>query len=1272
MPDGPHLSGLTLSHETRVPGKEKSGFWGIPPGPAPRGNFRETIDLKETLMKLTRPSLRANVRKVHIVFLLAACLGLSGAVQAQNFQSIPALSFTMPAGSSNALPQIVTVASTGTAFPYYQQASTSSGGNWLSAPACSNANYPCTTPFPVAVNATATGLSAGTYQGKIVFTDSNNKNVTMTVNVSLTVTASSAAYFDNLPGALSFSLKTGGINTPQPIQIRNGGSGTLSWSLTTSTGIGSGWLTVSATSGSAPSTVSIGINTANLPSGSGTYVGQLLLTTSGDSTTIPVSVTVGTSVFEQVNPISFTMPGGGNNPLPQILPIDTADNSATNYYQVAVAANGGNWLSVPFCSNANYPCATPHPVAVNIQNASTLAAGTYIGEVTIYQDTNPQMSINVPVTLNVISSGAYFNNLPGQVSFSMETGGTSVPQTIQVTGAGSGSLNWTVGTTTADGGAWLTASPASGTAPSDVIIGVNPANLPNGGSLAGTFVGQLLFQTSGDATTIPVAVTVGTNVFNQVNPISFTMPVGSNNPLPQLLTVATTVYNSPVNYYQVASTATGGNWLSVPACSNANYPCTTPYPTTVNVQNASTLPAGVYTGEVTFYEDTNPAMSMTVPVTLNIVASGAFFNNLPGQVSFSMVQNGTAVPQTIEIENAGSGTLDWTVTTATSDGGEWLSASPTSGKAPSEVSVSVNPAHLPGGGSLAGTFTGQLLFQTGTDISTIPVTVTVGTNVFDQVNPISFTMPAGGANPLPQILTINNSVFNSALNFYQISATATGGNWLSVPACSNANYPCNTPYPVTVNVQNASTLPAGAYTGEVTIYQDTNPQMSVTVPVTLNVEPSGAFFNNVPGQLSFTMPQSAKAVTAQALEITNAGSGKLKFTIAPSTSDGGAWLKTSVVAGSTPKTVSVEVLPANLPGAGALAGTYVGQILLVGGSDTVTIPVTVTVGNGAFTQLNPLNFVMPAGGTNPLPQVLTVPGIGNAAIHFYQATTTATGGNWLSVVNAACSNANYPCTTPYPLTVSIVNANKLGAGVYTGQVTVYEDANPAWSVTAPVTLTVVATSKAFFDNTTGQSSFSLAPGTKTAQTETIDLGNGGAGTLNWSVKTNTADAGKWLKVAPTKGSNSGSYTVTVTPSKLPGAGKNAGTFIGQEVLAASTGSVTIPVAVTVNSPVFTPVAPLVFNTSQGGNPTAQTITIASSGTAMNFYQATVSSKGGNWLSITSSACSNPNYPCSTPTSLTVNVASSSLAVGTYYAEIIIYEDTDPSESMTIPVVLNVT
>src|SRR5262249_4658738 len=142
------------------------------------------------------------------------------------------------------------------------------------------------------------------------------------------------------------------------------------------------------------------------------------------------------------------------------------------------------------------------------------------------------------VTLNILSSGAFFDNLPGQLSFSLTKGGAGVSQRIQVGNGGTGSFNWTLGGTTSDGGNWLTSSAGSGTAPSGVTIGVDPTQLPGNGLIAGTYVGNLLFQTAGDLTSIPVSVTVGDAVFQQMNPISFTMPFGGANPPSQTLTVS--------------------------------------------------------------------------------------------------------------------------------------------------------------------------------------------------------------------------------------------------------------------------------------------------------------------------------------------------------------------------------------------------------------------------------------------------------------------------------------------------------------------------------------------------------------------------------------------------------------------------------------------------------------------------------------------------------------------------------------------------------------
>ena len=76
-------------------------------------------------------------------------------------------------------------------------------------------------------------------------------------------------------------------------------------------------------------------------------------------------------------------------------------------------------------------------------------------------------------------------------------------------------------------------------------------------------MGQLLFQTSGDSVTIPVAVTVGASVITQVNPLNFTMAFGGANPLAQVLNIAMT-NNLPlfVTVHSVAEREEARSWLS--------------------------------------------------------------------------------------------------------------------------------------------------------------------------------------------------------------------------------------------------------------------------------------------------------------------------------------------------------------------------------------------------------------------------------------------------------------------------------------------------------------------------------------------------------------------------------------------------------------------------------------------------------------------------------------------------------------------------------------
>ena len=1172
---------------------------------------------------------------------------------AQTFEPVPALSFTTVANGANPLPQVVTIASTGTQFLFSATPSTSTGGSWLTV--TPSGTECCATPEGLTVSVNAASLAAGTYTGQIVFANYPSGTITMTVPVSLIVAPAGGTYFGDVAGQASFSMVPGGTPPPQTIEIENGGTGTLHWTVTPSTADGGNWLEVPVTSGNAPSMVSVAIAPTSLPGGgstAGTFVGQLLFKTTGSSVTVPVSVTVGTEIFTQVNPSNFTMPQGGGT-LPQLLSIASP---GTNFlFSSAVyTGTGGNWLSI---SNLGGECcATPEAITVSV-NASTLAAGTYVGEIIFVQYPQGNLAMTVPVTLTVAAPGTtVFDSFPGEMSFFRTTSETPAAQAVPIRNGGTGTLNWTASGSTADGGHWLTLSALSGTAPSTLTVSILTSALPGGGFTTGTFDGQVVLQTGADVVTIPVSVVVGASVFGQVNPIAFTIPEGGGA-LPQVLAVANTGTN--ILFSSAVYTANGGNWLTI---SNLGGECcATPENITVSV-NASTLPAGTYTGEIIFVQYPQQDMALTVQVTLTVVAPGsiAFFDSLPGQMSFTLTPNSIApAPQPIQIRNAGTGTLHWILSTTTADGGNWLTASALSGTAPSTVSVSITPSALPSNGLAAGTFNGQIVLQTTGDGVTIPVSVTVGPSVFAQVNAINFTMPQGGGNPLPQILAVastgSNFLFSSA-----VYTASGGGAWLTI---SNLGVECcATPEAITVSV-NASTLPAGTYSGEITFVQYPQQDLAITVPVTLTVEVPGAssFFDNMPGQMSFFLATGGTA-PSQSVQVRNGGTGTFSWTVKGSTADGNAWLTVSPANGKTPSTVTVSVVTNKLPGQGLTPATYNGQLVFTGAGDVVTIPISVTVGSNTFSQLNAISFVMPQGGANPLPQILPVVSTGTNFL-FSSAVYTGTGGNWLTISNLG----NECCATPEAITAS-VNASTLLAGTYTGEITFVQYPQRDMLMTVPVTLTVVSCGS-FFDNVQGQMSFSFAPSGNNPPSQTVQIRSAGSGTLSWGLAAITSDGGSWLTMSSASGKAPSTVTIGVKTASLPGAGLVSGTFTGELVFKAANGNVSIPVSVLVGANVFSQTSTVNFSMTLGGsNPTPRIVAVTSTGTNFTFSASSATGTGGAWLKISPSGfeC------CNTPDNITATVSATTLPAGIYTGEITFVQFSQQSMAMTVPVILTIT
>jgi hypothetical protein len=1199
---------------------------------------------------------------------LLLCLVICGfaapsPVAAQTLAPIPALKFSTTFGQDNPLAQMITVNSTAATFNFTAAATTNSGGSWL-AITPSAYGYGVATPYPITVSAApAATLAAGTYTGQIIITPVATTISPMTIPVTLVVHAATATYFDQIAGGLTFAELTGGDTPPgQPLQIRNAGAGSLAWTATVSTADGGGWLSLSSTGGTAPSNLTVSVVPSKFPGEgliAGTYTGQVLLKSSADSVTVPVTVNVGANIFRQVNPLRFEKTYAGANPLSQTI---VMASTGTNFTFAASVRNstGGNWLTIT-PSAYGYGITTPQAITVGVNPAVTLAAGAYMAEVMVNSEDGKQ-GFSIPVTLVInADTSAYFDQIAGSLNYSMQTDGDTPPaQAVQIRNAGAGTLTWSSTVSTADGGAWLTLSQGAGTAPNDISVTVNPANLPNGGQVAGSFVGQVLLQNATGFVSVPVSFTVGANAFRQVNPLSFTKVFGGANPLPQVITIASTGTNFTFN--AVAINSTGGNWLQI-SPSAYGYGIDTPSSITVSVNPDVTLTEGTYSSEVVVKSEDGTQV-LDIPVTLVIAApTDTFFDALPGQMTFSMLTKGNPPPaQVLPIRNAGAGTLDWTATTITSDGGDWLTISAASGTAPSNPTVSVKPANLPGGGLVAGTFSGQVILKFDGATVTVPVSMVVGANVFRQLDPLNFTMTYGGANPLPQVITVASTGTN--FTFLGSVASSTGGNWLTI-APSAYGYGISTPEAIVVTANPAVTLAAGTYSAQIVLASADGTQ-TMTVPVTLTIAAKTApFFDSLPGALSFSMVTAGLAPPAQAIEVRNAGTGTLTWTASFSTADGGAWLAISPATGTAPAVPQVSVIPSKLPGGGVTAGTFTGQVILQTPTDRVTIPVSMVVGASVFRQVNALDFNMTHGGASPLPQLINVTSTGSA-FTFIASVANSTGGSWLQINP---SSYGYGLSTPQNLIVKVSPAATLAAGTYSAQIIVTAAAGSP-SMVIPVTLKINAPATSYFDDMAGGVSFFQTPSGATPAAQPIAIRNAGTGTMDWTATVETSDGGAWLTLSKLSGTAPSNPSASITSANLPGKGLVAGIFNGQILLKAGSSRETIPVQVVVGANVFEPLPGLHFSKPyNGSNPAYQLLNVASTAANFTFYGLGASANGGAWLTITPSSY---GYGIDTPDSVQAAVAPvTTLAAGSYVGEVI-FTSAAGDQGLVVPITLTVT
>src|SRR3989454_1131389 len=235
----------------------------------------------------------------------------------------------------------------------------------------------------------------------------------------------------------------------------------------------------------------------------------------------------------------------------------------------------------------------------------------------------------------------------------------------------------------------------------------------------------------------------------------------------------------------------------------------------------------------------------------------------PSSLSFSYQQGGSApAAQSLSVASGGS----YTAAKSTS----WLSISPTSGKTPGTVNVSVSA------GMATGTYTDNV------------------------------TITASGATGSPKSIPVTLTV--------TAGAAAPNGAALYASKCQGCHGSLATSNIVNRTVAGTKAAIAGNVGGMGFLSSLTDAELPVVVTPLVPPAPAPAL-SVAPSSLSFCYQQGGSAPASQPIMVSSSSGAQLAYTVATS---GSVWLSATPTSGTTPGTVNVSVVnPASMA-----AGTY--------------------------------------------------------------------------------------------------------------------------------------------------------------------------------------------------------------------------------------------------------------------------------------------------------------------------------------------------------------
>ena len=696
--------------------------------------------------------------------------------------------------------------------------------------------------------------------------------------------------------------------------------------------------------------------------------------------------------------------------------------------------------------------------------------------------------------------------------------------------------------------------------------------------------------------------------------LAFAYQIGSVNPSAQTVNVSGTA-GMAVTVTKQAPLIGASEWLFISSSS------TLPFTMTVFVLANSSFPPGNYSAQISVAAANGTGTPLLIPVSFT-VSTNAQLTAAPASLTFQYALNGSQPPQqTVSLGSSGTSQLNFTATPSTTSGGTWLSVvPPATGTTPTVLTLGVTVNNsFP-----IGTYTGKIALTStsqGNPALDIPVTliVTPETTLTTAPSSLAFTYQLGTSAPLPRVLTVGSTGASVGVG---VTTEATGGgagpSWLSVSPTSGTS-------PLNLSVSaNPQGLAVGDYTANIKLTAPGASNSPQTVAVTLKVTDKPVVSLST-SSLMFHHQIGGSAPAGEMVLVTNAGTGlPVGVTV---NANGGTWLSATPTSTTSPAAILVTVDPGTL-----VAGEYTGSIgIAVPGAavSQLTLPVTLTVSASPLMRISRtrMNFVYQTGQATPTAKPVSITSTG-VAFPFTVATNVASGGAWLGVSSAS---GNTPADLPIT-----VNPTGLTPGLYSGTVTITPSGLVGQARVVEVTLQV--SDNILLDVPDQPLRFSFGTGGQQPPDQSLSV-TATSGSLSYTVSPTTMSGGAWLIAGPLTGTTGQPVTVGINTNF------SGGTYTG--LLAISSGAANSPIYVPVlyngNNSSTLQVTPnsLKFTQTNGTTPpAAQTLTVSSTGSRLDFTTTVETLNGGDWLAVTPSGGL-------TPGTLSVSIKTNALTAGTY-------------------------